>query len=173
MRVIDGRRILEKATCLAVLTALLQGCMTLGDHPAPPPPTVSAPPADLRPPDEAPAVPPRPQPRPPVKKSAPAPRKDARSEPAPAAVDPQSLIGLDQAGVRHILGPPKQVKSDHLSQSWVYDAPGCSVRVIFYPSLDNASFRALKLASVNSKGEPLDASDACVNHLLIARSNAH
>jgi hypothetical protein len=89
-----------------------------------------------------------------------------------AAINPKALIGLDQAGVRRVLGRPSQVHSDHLSLTWTYRGSGCAMQVIFYPSLEDASFHVLKFASSNTDGSPAALSDACVSHILVARSNA-
>jgi hypothetical protein len=153
------------------LATTLEGCMTLGDS-VPPAPEPAAPPpvAVSAPAEEQPA--PKPEPKP-------SPKKKARSRPEPVSrverptIDPKTLIGLDQAGVRHILGSPSRVKSDHLSLTWIYRTPSCSMQVVFYPSLEDASFHVLKFAGSNKDGSPADSPDACVSHILIARSNAH
>jgi hypothetical protein len=116
---------------------------------------------------------PEPAPKPPARKS----RHRARPEPTPRTaavpVDPMSLIGMGEADVRSALGMPHRVKSSHLSLSWFYDAPGCTARVIFYPSLNNGALRALKFSSVDDNGDPVDADSACVTGILTARKNAH
>jgi hypothetical protein len=144
--------------------------MTLGDYeppPGPPPEAVtSAPLPEL-------AVP-KPVPKPAARKPPRPPRPEpevARRQPAP--VDLKQLIGLNQTAVRRLLGTPRRVRTDHLSLSWIYEAPGCSVRVVFYPSLDNASFHVLKFAGFGGDGAPLDTPGACVSRILVARDNAH
>ena len=152
----------------AVAPVALSGCMTLGGYeppPGPPPEAVtSAPLPEIAVPKSVPKPVARKPPRPPHPEV-------ARRQPAP--VDLKHLIGLNRAAVRRILGTPHRVQTDHLSLSWVYEAPGCSVRVIFYPSLDNASFHVLKFAGFGGDGAPLDMSDACVSRILVARNNAH
>lgn len=148
--------------------------MTLGAK-QPPPLTAEPPVAMEAPPQElaVPKVEPEPVPKPPAKK----PKHRARPEPTPrtatASVDPAILIGMGEAGVRSVLGKPHRVKSGHLSLSWFYEAPGCTAQVIFYPSLNNGAFRALKFSSVDDDGDPVDADSACVNGILTARKNAH
>lgn len=162
----------------ATMALALEGCMTLGE--SVPPPPGSTPPPEIAlnaPPQETPA--PIPEPKPVPKKpprpirAEPAPRAEPEAHAAQPAMDLKTLIGLDQARVRAILGPPQRVKSDHLSLTWIYKAPQCSAQVIFYPSLEDASFHVLKFAGSNKDGRPLDVSDACVSHILVARSNAH
>lgn len=145
--------------------------MTLGSH-EPPPTPASAPPVVLAPEPPKEAAVPKPPPKPTKR-----PTRVTKAEPlTPRATHPpvsaKNLIGLDQAAVRRLLGQPRQVKQDHLSLSWTYSAPGCSVRLIFYPSLDNASFHVLKFAGSDDSGAPLDSSDACVSGILIARRDA-
>jgi len=158
---------------LTVSIALwLGGCMTLGNSPTPPaaPPSPSQM-ASIAPPE--PAVPepvPKPTPRKPLR----APRAAAppASRPERAAVNPKTLIGLDQAGVRRVLGQPARIRTDHLSLTWTYRGSGCAVQVIFYPSLEDASFHVLKFAGSDADGKPADVSDACISHIFLARSNA-
>jgi hypothetical protein len=170
------QRLLQAGGCAAALSLAfsLSGCMTLGVSqpppaaPPPPPEVASIAPAE-------PAVPP-PVPKPTPRKAS-RPARPAEPSPAPhperAAVDPKTLIGLDQAGVRRVLGRPARIQTDHLSLTWTYRGAGCAMQVIFYPSLEDASFHVLKFASSNTDGSPADISDACISHILLARSNAH
>jgi len=129
---------------------------------------VEAPPKQLT----VPAVVPKPVPRPARKARRPA-RPELAVRPERQPIDPKVLVGLNQAGVRSALGNPKRIETGRLSLSWFYDAPGCSMQVIFYPSLDSGSFHALKFSSVDADGDPLDADSACVSSILMARGNAH
>jgi hypothetical protein len=158
--------------CVTILAMTLEGCMTLGDSvPPSPEPAVPPPVALAAPPQEEPA--PKPEPKPvPKKKARPRAEPASRVEQHPT-IDPKTLIGLDQAGVRRILGSPSGVKSDNLSLTWIYRASSCSMQVVFYPSLEDASFHVLKFSGSNKDGSPSPPSDACVNRILIARSNAH
>jgi hypothetical protein len=158
--------------CMAILAMTLEGCMTLGDSVPPSPQPAAQPPVALAapPPQEEPAAKPEP-------KHLPKKKARARAEPASRVehptIDPKTLIGLDQAGVRRILGSPSGVKSDHLSLTWIYRAPSCSMQLVFYPSLEDASFHVLKFSGSNKDGNPIVPSDTCVSRILIARSNAH
>jgi hypothetical protein len=162
------------ARLLTVSAALyLGGCMTLGDS-EPPPAAPPSPPqvASIAPAE--PAVPPTvPKPTPRKVSRAPRAAEPPVSRPERAAVNPKTLIGLDQAGVRRVLGQPAGIRTDHLSLTWTYRGPGCAMQVVFYPSLEDASFHVLKFASSDADGKPADISDACISHILLARSNAH
>jgi hypothetical protein len=158
----------------AVSAALcLGGCMTLGD--SQPPPAVPPPPPQVASiaPAEPPLLPAVPKPTPRKASRAPRPAEPPAARPERAAVNPKTLIGLDQAGVRRVLGQPAHIRTDHLSLTWTYRGPGCAMQVVFYPSLEDASFHVLKFASSDSDGKPADVSDACISHILLARSNAH
>lgn len=169
----DRWRVLRVCACMGILATVLESCMTLGDAVAPPPEPVPPPPAvalDVLPP-EPPA--PKPEPKPLPKKASRQPRAEPAVHAERRTIDPKTLIGLSQAGVRGLLGDPKLVRTDHLSLTWVYQAPGCSMHVVFYPSLEDASFHVLKLGGSNNDGNSRGVSDACVNRILVARSNAH
>lgn len=103
------------------------------------------------------------------------PSRDAHAaQPAPvrtASIDPKSLMGLDPDGVQKRLGTPARMENTALSREWVYDAPGCSFSIFFYPNVNSTSFRALKYGSAKDNGEKLDSSDACVRKILTARNN--
>lgn len=47
------------------------------------------------------------------------------------------------------------------------------MQLVFYPSLEDASFHVLKFSGSNKDGNPIVPSDTCVSRILIARSNAH
>ena len=166
-------RMLRVAGCVSVVAAALEGCMTLEQKPPPP---VTAPAIALEAPPRQLAVPatvPKPVPRPSAKRARRPARPEHEARPERPPIDMKILIGMDQAGVRGVLGGPKRIEAGRLSLSWFYDAPGCSMQVIFYPSLDSGTFRALKFSSVDADGDPLDADDTCVSAILMARGNAH
>jgi hypothetical protein len=165
-------RMLRVGACVGIAAAALEGCMTLEQKPPPP---IAAPAVAVEAPPRQLAVPPavpKPVPRPVRKARHPAkPEPAARPERPP--LDAKILVGMDQAGVRDALGRPKRVEAGRLSLSWFYDAPGCSMRVVFYPSLESGTFRALKFSSTDADGDPLDADNSCVGEILMARGNAH
>jgi hypothetical protein len=175
----SGNRALGAPSRAALLCIAMAGCMTLGDETEPPP----AVPAELPPAiDTEPAslmqMGPARSARKPSRKTRPASNMHApREKPAVpekqlVTLDPDQLIGLSQPGVEKLMGTPNKVSDDHLSQEWVYSAPGCNFRIFFYPNLNAASFRALKYGGTDSNGAMLDISNVCVRKILTARANA-
>jgi hypothetical protein len=88
-----------------------------------------------------------------------------------AAIDPNSLIGLDPPAVAKLLGPPSTVAKGEPSLVWTYIATGCTFRVFFYPDLKTASFHALKYGGFDGNGEQIGLSQTCIRNILTARVN--
>jgi hypothetical protein len=145
----------------------LSACTAMNRPPAVTPPPLRS--SDTHPPQHANPIKPRKAP------SRDVPSRDTHaSQPAPArtaSIDPKSLMGLDPDGVQKRLGTPARMQNTSLSREWVYDAPGCSFSIFFYPNVNSTSFRALKYGSAKDNGENLDSSDACVRKILTARNN--
>lgn len=70
--------------------------------------------------------------------------RDSKLPEKVAAIDPNSLIGMDPSAVEKLLGAPVSAARSDVSLVWTYASPGCSFRVFFYPDLKTSSFHALK-----------------------------
>lgn len=152
---------------VAVICMLLtlSGCAVLQRlHQPPPAPAArtagreaAVPPAPVPPPAPA-------KPRRPVRDA-----HDTKAEEKVAAIDPDTLIGLEPAAVERLLGAPSSVSKGDPSLVWTWNAPGCSFQVFFYPDLKTVSFHALKYGSTG--GDIPDNPQACIRNILTARSN--
>jgi len=90
--------------------------------------------------------------------------------PAPAARAPSTteLIGLDQAGATHLLGPATEQSEAPPATIWRYRNPLCELDLFFYLDLRSGKMRTLHYAF---KGEPADPAGRqdCLRSLMIAR----
>jgi len=122
---------------------------------------------------------PKPEPAAPQAAAAPAPVAAPKPKRPPrethkekgASIDPNDLIGLDPPAVERLLGAPANIGKGDPSLIYTYAAPGCFFRIIFYPDLKTSSFHALKYGGVDDKGVEMDASQACIRNLLMAKTN--
>ena len=168
-KLIDG---LKSAAMLGFIALSLGGCMSLAEKAPPNSAELRGSVAELEPPPEPLALPPE-EPAPRIKKASRVkPVSRAPSQDKAAAIDPDSLIGMEPSEVRKILGTPARTRNDQLPREWIYGTQRCSFRVFFYPNLNTASFRVLKYGSTDGNGELIDTSDVCIRHILTARKNA-
>jgi hypothetical protein len=147
-----------------LLGTTLNGCATVDKaknwiDPSPKPQPVAAAPV-------APAPPPATRPKRQV--------RDAHEPKAPekiAAVDPDSLIGMDPPAVEKLLGAPAKIDKSGVSLVWTYASPGCAFQVFFYPDIKTSSFHALKYGGRDGNGGQIETSQTCIRNILTARSN--
>ncbi|HEY0283505.1 MAG TPA: hypothetical protein VGC27_12880 [Rhizomicrobium sp.] len=142
--------------CAAIDKATGWSSPDTGQSPAPPQPVAAPPPA-------APAAPKAK----PVGRGTPEQRRPAKL----AAINPNSLIGLNPPAVEKLLGPPATVSKDDPSLVWTYAAGDCSFRIFFYPDLKTSSFRALKYGGTDGKDSQIKTSDACIRNILTVKNN--
>lgn len=151
-----------------LFAALLSGCSTvtkvedwlhLNGTPSRPPTAAS-----VSPPATTATTPPKPK----HQEREPREQKEATKT---AAIDPNSLIGLDPPAVAKLLGPPGAVAKGEPSLVWTYIATGCTFRIFFYPDLKTASFHALKYGGFDGNGEQIGLSQPCIRSILTVRVN--
>jgi hypothetical protein len=160
----------RKASLALMLAIVLGGCAMTDkvkgwlspDHPATQPAAPQVAVAQAAPPPPPPQAEPKPK----------HPKARAEKEPAKvAAIDPNSLIGLDPAAVEKILGNPKGKTEGDPSLTLIYSGGSCSLEIFFFPDLKTGVFRALKYSSTDASGSPIDSSQACIRNILAVRSN--
>jgi hypothetical protein len=85
--------------------------------------------------------------RPPAPSTEPAPVVAARpEEPATATggdASPDQLIGLDEARLALLLGPPTEQSARAPGKAWVYKRGGCTLDLSLYPDIQTRVYRTL------------------------------
>jgi hypothetical protein len=114
----------------------LAACGALPESKGPPAP----PPAETAAPSPAPAAPPKPS-TPAVPKSAlvPPPPKPALKPPS----EPEELVGLDEEGVRKLLGTPGDVRNDGAARVLTYHAGSCELEIFLFMDVKAGNLRVL------------------------------
>jgi hypothetical protein len=67
----------------------------------------------------------------------------AALRPTPAPAPPVKVVGLSEAEVRHLLGPPAATATQGPAQTWTYRSAGCRVDIAFYYDVSRSNFFAL------------------------------
>lgn len=85
--------------------------------------------------------------------------------------DVESLLGLDFAAVRELLGQPALEEIQAPATVWAYNGSGCVLHIFFYPHVDGGQYRALTY-DVKSAEETPDKSQRCFDELMQDREKA-
>lgn len=142
----------SRLASVAISLGMLSGCAILerqgGGKPGP-----SETSEPSQPPTASPQIPPIPPAKPPVE----------------AQLDPQRLVGLDEAGVMDLIGTPQDVREEAPARVWHYAGDKCSVEVLFYFDLTKKQFRALTYR-VEPAGKSDMAQRICLGGIQEAKS---
>jgi hypothetical protein len=89
--------------------------------------------------------------------------KRPHAVPVAAASPPQidELIGLDESGIRSVLGNPTSREDHAPTKRWVYRLKQCTMNVTFYPEVETRQFHALNY-EVNSDDGSAKRQQSCV-----------
>ena len=106
-------------------------------------------------------------PTPPRKPSQTAALPATSQEPSDGQPKPEvgSLLGLDFAAVRELLGVPALEEIQAPATVWVYNGRGCVLNIFFYPHVDGGEYRALTY-DVKSAEQAPESSQRCFDELL-------
>lgn len=115
---------------------------------------------------------PRPKAKPPVRADAPqgglsntVPGGIGVAMAAPAKLDPDALMGLDQRQTKRLLGVPVTMEDQAPARVWSYANGACTLKVFFYMDLSSQDFRALSY-DVKSSDHVPDVDQRCFAQLL-------
>lgn len=142
----NRRLLLVSALCVGLSACALP-------WPATPEPAIPAtvPPAKPPPPDEG---------RAPARTHAARTTSPARANKAPErrnAVTPDELIGLDEAGVRSLLGDPGEARSEGVARILSYRGKGsCALDVIFFMDVKAGGLRVLSYRMKDAQSRAAD-----------------
>lgn len=145
-----------KAGPALALCLRLGACTPLEDQPAPatpPPPIVTAP-------VEKPPLPPAKVERRPSS----VPTRQPKTPPA----SPDELVGLDEGGVRKLLGAPAETRTDGAARILSYRSVGCTLDVIFFMDLKAGDLRVLSY-QWDSSGNRNQSIKGCYPELRVAQ----
>lgn len=145
-----------KTAIAASLCAQLGACALRDEASSPPPPPPSQPAA------AAPAEKPAAAPAKPEKRVNAQTTKHAKTPPASA----DELIGLDEAGVRKLLGPPAETRTDGAARILSYRSVGCTLEVIFFLDLKADDLRVL---NYQWDGNKTQIAKGCYSELRVAQ----
>jgi hypothetical protein len=127
------------AACFILTACALSGCALFTDKgdktPAPPPEAAVAPP-HRTPPANA-------TPRPARKPTPPGEPDEATAQREAAAIDPDRVIGMNEADTQQWLGEPTERKDAPPATIWRYASRDCEVEIYFYLDLQQRIMRAL------------------------------
>ncbi|MFY7959211.1 MAG: hypothetical protein ACOVVK_03965 [Elsteraceae bacterium] len=152
----DGGRQRWRPLIAAAAALALTSCSSLERQFAPTP----AP----KPATGAPKAPPHP-PAPNVARPAPAPTTTPTPAPTRAApAPPPVLVGLSEAEVEALLGPPVARATEGAGRSWRYGAGDCALTLFFFLDVSRNAFYAL-----DQKVAGPDAPDACLRRVADAK----
>jgi len=84
---------------------------------------------------------------------------------APAKLDPDSLMGLDQRQTKRLLGVPVTMEEQSPAKVWSYANGACTLKVFFFMDLSSQDFRALSYDVKSSEHVP-DVDQRCFAQLL-------
>ncbi|HYH38759.1 MAG TPA: hypothetical protein VD860_11105 [Azospirillum sp.] len=84
---------------------------------------------------------------------------------APAKLDPDALMGLDQRQTKRLLGVPVAMEDQAPARVWSYANGACTLKVFFYMDLSSQDFRALSY-DVKSSDHVPDVDQRCFAQLL-------
>jgi hypothetical protein len=124
------------AACFILTACGLSGCALFpekGNNSPGPPPEAAAAPPHRTPPANA-------TPRPTRK---PTPPDEAAAQREAAAIDPDRVIGMNEADARQWLGEPTERKDAPPATIWRYTGQDCEVEIYFYLDLQQRIMRAL------------------------------
>jgi len=126
------------------------------------------------------SVPPTPPPAPPVvakpvEKPAEPPAKPQRhpssaaAKPAKApAPSPEELIGLDESGVRKLLGAPAEIETNGAARILSYRSATCTLDVLFFMDMRAGDFRVASYEWDSSGSRP-QAAKGCYSELRVTQ----
>lgn len=140
---------------VVALCAALGAC-ALPDEAPPPPASPPKTPAVSAPVERPPAPPVKPEKRM---------NQPAARQKAPTA-SPDELIGLDEAGVRKLLGPPAETKTDGAAKILAYRSVGCTLEVVFFLDLKAGDLRVL---DYQWDGNKVQAAKGCYAELRVSQ----
>lgn len=139
-----------------VLCFQLGACALLEETPAPAATPSSAP--VVAAPVEKPAAPPAK-----VERRPPPPTRQPKAPPA----SPDELVGLDEGGVRKLLGAPAETRTDGAARILSYRSVGCTLDVIFFMDLKAGDLRVLSYQWDNTPGNRTQAIKGCYSELRV------
>ena len=84
---------------------------------------------------------------------------------APAKLDPETLMGLDQRQTKRLLGVPITMEEQSPAKVWSYANGACTLKVFFFMDLSSQDFRALSY-DVKSNEHVPDVDQRCFAQLL-------
>lgn len=84
---------------------------------------------------------------------------------APAKLDPDALMGLDQRQTKRLLGVPAAMEDQSPARVWSYANGACTLKVFFFMDLSSQDFRALSYDVKSSEHVP-DVDQRCFAQLL-------
>ncbi len=154
--IMRGRFVAEivKAGPPLALCFQLGACALPDRDPAPPPPS---PPVAAAPVDKPTPPPPKAE-----RRSPPAAARQSKAPPA----SPDELVGLDEGGVRKLLGAPAETRTDGAARILSYRSVGCTLEVIFFMDLKAGDLRVLDY-QWDSSGNRTQAAKGCYPELRV------
>ncbi|WP_448188159.1 hypothetical protein [Azospirillum sp. sgz301742] len=84
---------------------------------------------------------------------------------APAKLEPEALMGLDQRQTKRLLGVPAAMEEQSPAKVWSYANGACTLKVFFFMDLSSQDFRALSY-DVKSNEHVPDVDQRCFAQLL-------
>ncbi|WP_207481498.1 hypothetical protein [Arenibaculum pallidiluteum] len=81
------------------------------------------------------------------------------------AVSPKSLVGLDEAAMRRLLGEPTWAEDVPPGRYWQYASRSCVLRVFFFLEMDTQRYRALSYELTSTENAP-DVDEQCFDQFL-------
>lgn len=92
---------------------------------------------------------------------------------APAKLEPDALMGLDERQTKRLLGVPVTMEDQSPARVWSYANGACTLKVFFFMDLSSQDFRALSYDVKSSEHVP-DVDQRCFAQLLAqAGSGSH
>ncbi|HYG87694.1 MAG TPA: hypothetical protein VD978_15650 [Azospirillum sp.] len=89
---------------------------------------------------------------------------------APAKLEPDALMGLDERQTKRLLGNPAAMEDETPAKVWHYANGACTLKVFFFMDLSSQDFRALSYDVKSSEHVP-DVDQRCFAQLLAQAGN--
>jgi len=78
--------------------------------------------------------------------------------------NPDSLIGLDEAGMRARFGEPVLIEEQPPGVRWKYDSPGCAIDVLFFMEVESEQLRVLSYEITEKADAPQSEQQCLADH---------